>query len=518
MSEEAGPSPASERPIGQVRGTCDWLPDPFGRLLGLETTLLDRFTRAGYAPMRTPVLEFTELHERKSGAAIVSKLYELADAQQGRLCLRPELTASIVRAYAAQTEPPPLPWRVSLSGPVFRFEAPRPGHLREFQQVGVELLGAPAPWGDAEIIRLADWALAEAGLRDLTIRLGHVGLILEVLRRSGLPTSAQSALVEILSEAAAEGRNVQALEHGLEQLAGWLKATEAGRDIPLPVDQADAPGVDRLFQTLVPVVTGRRSGHEILQRLRRKWDLGHSLLGVLERVRARVHELADLKGPPSAILGRLARDHEAEAPESVAALRALVGALRDSGIDPDRIELDLGFGRGIGFYSQTIFELVATTPDGPVEVCGGGRYDGLARVLGGGQHDDRGVGFACGLERLLLALDAQGQGQGPTPSRGLAGCLVVAESPELDAEAVRTATRLRAPNAGRWHDGGPIVLAIGRRLDQAREDARSLGLASIAIVRGGPDHPEALAIDDRTEDGGWSSSAAGPDRDGRRRS
>ena len=52
------------------------------------------------------------------------------------------------------------------------------------------------------------------------------------------------------------------------------------------------------------------------------------------------------------------------------------------GVEPDRVELDLGFGRGIGFYTQMIFELAVPTPDGPVEVCGGGRYDGLARVLG----------------------------------------------------------------------------------------------------------------------------------------
>src|SRR4051812_15895573 len=86
----------AERPIGQVRGTRDWLPDEFARLSALETLLLDRFARAGYVPMRTPILEFTELHERKSGAGIVSKLFAVADGDP-RLCLRPELTASIVR-------------------------------------------------------------------------------------------------------------------------------------------------------------------------------------------------------------------------------------------------------------------------------------------------------------------------------------------------------------------------------------------------------------------------------------
>ncbi|HEV3163330.1 MAG TPA: ATP phosphoribosyltransferase regulatory subunit [Isosphaeraceae bacterium] len=475
------PSPVAERPIGQVRGTRDWLPDDFAGLVELEALLLDRFARAGYNRMRTPVLEFTELHERKSGAGIVSKLYELAGGNQGRLCLRPELTASIARAYTAATEAPPLPWRVSLAGPVFRYETPQPSHYREFEQVGVELLGASGPAADGEIVWLADWALAQAGVKGARIRLGHVGLILEMLRRSGLPAPAQAALIEMLSEAASEGRNVRSLEQGLEQIEGWLASSDTG-DIPLSVEQADDSGVDRLFRTLVPVIMGRRSGHEILHRLRRKWDLGHSLLGVLERVRNQVHDLADLRGPAGQVLERLARDYQATAPESVAALRALVDTLADYGVELDRVELDLGFGRGIGFYSQMIFELIAPTPDGPVEVCGGGRYDGLARVLGS-DRDDRGVGFACGLERLSHVLELQGRK--PTHAQTPRGCLVVAQSSDLRAKAVRVITQLRALNHGQWLDDGPLLIGTERPLSEAEDYAQKLGLAAVVFVRDG---------------------------------
>src|SRR4051794_13040708 len=301
MSVEPGPGAAAavaERPIDAVRGTRDWLPDAFATLAELETLLLDRFARAGYERMRTPVLEFTEMHERKSGAGIVAKLFELgggAGTSGGGVCLRPELTAGIVRAYTAAPEAPPLPWRVSHSGPVFRHETPRPDRLREFYQVGVERLGDAGPFADGEVIWLADWALAEAGVRDATIRLGHVGLILEMFQRSGLPAPLASALIEMLSEAATEGQNIEALESGLEQLSGWLQAGEGG-EIPGSVERADDGGIDRLFRTLVPVVTGRRSGHEIVHRLRRKWDLGHGLLGALEDVRRQVHGLAGRKG------------------------------------------------------------------------------------------------------------------------------------------------------------------------------------------------------------------------------
>jgi histidyl-tRNA synthetase len=473
-SETPSPPAVAERPIDNVRGTRDWLPGEYARLAELEALLLERFARAGYEPLATPVLEFTELHERKSGAGIVAKLFELASTGTGHggVCLRPELTAGIVRAYTAAPEPPILPWRVSHSGVVFRYETPRPDRLREFRQVGVERLGDSGPHADAELVRLADWALAEAGVKDATIRLGHVGLILEMLQRSGLPAPLTSALIEMLSEAATEGRNIAALESGLAQLAGWLQTGEPG-EIPSAVDRADDGGIDRLFRTLVPVITGRRSGSEIVHRLRRKWDLGHGLLGALEDVRSHVHGLADLKGPAPLILDRLEREYQSFAPDSVAALRALVGALADYGVALDRVVLDLGFGRGIGFYSRMIFELIVPTPGGPVEVCGGGRYDGLARVLGS-DRDDRGVGFAFGLERLKQVLDAQGDSRTGAGSRTI---VVVPAAHERTPDAIRLATDLRAK-------GAVILLDVGRTPEQAITLAKGLHHGFVVAAAG----------------------------------
>ncbi len=136
-------SAPSEKPVGLVRGTRDWLPSSYEPLYWLEGTLIDHFRSVGYRPMRVPVLERADLHERKSGAGIVSKLFEVADG--GRLSLRPELTAGVVRAFVESAEPLPVPWRVCVSGPVFRDESGRPGFDREFTQVGVEMLGASGP-------------------------------------------------------------------------------------------------------------------------------------------------------------------------------------------------------------------------------------------------------------------------------------------------------------------------------------------------------------------------------------
>jgi histidyl-tRNA synthetase len=399
------PGITTERPIAQVRGTRDWLPGDYARLAELERTLLDCFAREGYRPLRTPILEFTELHERKSGAGIVAKLFELSGAGATGLCLRPELTASIVRAYADAAGAPALPWRVSMAGPVFRYEAgPTAERLREFTQVGVEMLGAGGPEADAEIIALADRALGEVGIGDAVVRIGHVGLILERLEDCGLPPSARHALIEVLSEAAAEGQDVRALDQALERLGDWLRAGESAEDVLPAVGQADERGVDRLFRQLVPDVSGRRTGDEIIGRLRRKWDLGHTLQGGLARLHDEVRSLSGLKGPARDVLAALEGGKPTSGGGSLGEVRGLVDHLEARGIAADRIRLDLGFGRGIGFYTRMIFELVVSRPEGPIEVCGGGRYDGLARVLGS-DRDDRGVGFAFGLERLLGALD-----------------------------------------------------------------------------------------------------------------
>src|SRR5262245_2028336 len=88
-----------ERPVGLVRGTRDWLPADCARYGALERLLLEAFARAGYQNVRTPILEHIDLHQRKSGAGIVSKLFELGAGHQSGICLRPELTASIVRAF-----------------------------------------------------------------------------------------------------------------------------------------------------------------------------------------------------------------------------------------------------------------------------------------------------------------------------------------------------------------------------------------------------------------------------------
>jgi histidyl-tRNA synthetase len=174
------------------------------------------------------------------------------------------------------------------------------------------------------------------------------------------------------------------------------------------------------------------------------------------------------------LLDHLRREFQSTAPEAVEALAGLLGTLSDHGVDLNRVRLDLGFGRTIGFYSQMMFELLVETPNGAVEVCGGGRYDGLAREIGS-TRDDRGVGFAFGLQRLDEVLRSRGMAAAATEESK--GYLVITKStePAQARAAVGLAGFLRANNV--------VVILDGDLAESdARSKARQLGLRAVVVV------------------------------------
>jgi histidyl-tRNA synthetase len=165
--------------IKGVRGAPDILPDQVGRWQALELVARDVLDRYGYAEIRTPVFERTELFVRGigEGTDIVEKeTYTFEDRGGESLTLRPEATASVMRAYAEHN----LGAKNSLNklyliGPMFRHERPQSGRFRQFHQVDVEAIGSAGPAVDAEVVALLAHLLEAWGLTGIELHLNSIG-------------------------------------------------------------------------------------------------------------------------------------------------------------------------------------------------------------------------------------------------------------------------------------------------------------------------------------------------------
>lgn len=162
-----------------VRGTHDLLPDEARRFRHIAQTFLDIAGRYGYGEIATPVFEFTEVFHRTLGDTsdvVTKETYTFTDRGGESLTLRPEFTAAVVRAFISAGLTQDLPQKFFYSGPAFRYERPQKGRMRQFHQVGAELLGAAEPEADVEVIALAAQALAALGLKDkVVLELNSLG-------------------------------------------------------------------------------------------------------------------------------------------------------------------------------------------------------------------------------------------------------------------------------------------------------------------------------------------------------
>src|SRR4030095_1185677 len=155
--------------IQTIKGTRDILPSEIPLWERVEAVAAEALRRYGFAEIRTPIIEKTELFSRSVGEAtdIVHKeMYTFIDRNDDSVSLRPEATASVVRAYIqhrmyAEKAPDELT-RLYYIGPMFRRERPQAGRYRQFYQVGAEVLGSSDnPMIEAEVIECLNWMLAE---------------------------------------------------------------------------------------------------------------------------------------------------------------------------------------------------------------------------------------------------------------------------------------------------------------------------------------------------------------------
>jgi histidyl-tRNA synthetase len=193
-----------------VRGTHDLLPEETRRHRLVEEIAFDIAKRYGFGEIVTPIFEFTEVFSRNLGETtdVVSKeMYTFADRSGESLTLRPEGTAGVARAFISGGLSQHLPLKLFYRGPMFRYERPQKGRLRQFHQLGVELLGVEGPQADVEVIALAAHILQALGLKD------HVRLELNSLGDALSRTAYREALVGFLS-----GRKDKLSKDSLERM------------------------------------------------------------------------------------------------------------------------------------------------------------------------------------------------------------------------------------------------------------------------------------------------------------
>lgn len=314
-----------------VRGMNDILPAQSSGWRALEQGFRAWAERYGFGEIRTPLVEPTALFGRSigDGTDIVDKeMYSFVDKGEHALTLRPEGTASVVRAFVQHKlyalEPVT---KLYYLGPMYRRERPARGRYRQFHQVGVELFGDAGPLVDAEVIDLAVRYLEAAGIPRLAVHLNSLG---GPAARSAYEIALKTYLTPHRTSLSADSQRRLELN-------------------PLRILDSKDPADQAVVQH-APTLT--------------------------------------------AFLDDTDRAHFAALQEALARLDIPVVH------DPKLV-------RGLDYYSRTLFEIRATddTLGAQNAVCGGGRYDALVQSLGG--PDCPAVGFAMGLERLLLLQPSQ---------------------------------------------------------------------------------------------------------------
>ncbi len=382
--------------IQRVRGMQDVLPGEVWKWRYVEQGLMHIAAAFGYQEIRTPVLELAELFIRSVGETtdIVGKeMYVFEDRGGDILSLRPEMTASIVRAvienHLLQQQPIARLWYY---GPMFRRERPQKGRYRQFHQYGAEVVGSPHPESDVEIISMAWQLLQHFGLSQLELRINTLG------------------------NAETQQRYRAALVAYLEPHKDQLSPESQARLVTNPLRILDSKNEqDRAIVEQAPKIVDFLDDES-----RAFFD---TVLSLLDRL-------------------------------SIPYV-----------VDPYLV-------RGLDYYRHTAFEIVSTALGAQNAVCGGGRYDGLAALLGGKPFPA--VGFALGVERLLLVLEAEDRFPAKPPVAQVY-IAAVGEAPMREV-ALMLASRLRAEHI-------PTTVDLLRRSVKGQlREANRYGVRLVVIV------------------------------------
>ena len=337
--------------VQRPRGTRDFTPDVMSRRLAFESLLESKALSHGFKRVQTPIFETLGLFTAKSGPGVVKQLYAFQDKSDRALTLRPELTAPVMRMVSEEMRAYPKPLRLSYFGQCFRYEESKKGRYREFFQYGAELIGASGPLAEAEVVALAIDMLDGCGLQDYEVRIGHVGVLRDILTGLGLsqegePESPIASAMRLLDKGDWNGLSELFTTNGIDS-----SATQNLRNL----SELDG-GIETLD-----------SAREILS------SMGVSL-------------------------------------ESLDELASMLSALDALAPTPPSLKVNLCVARGLDYYTGMVFEVNVAELGGEGQVLGGGSYRLLH--LFGLDDLDPSCGFGLGFDRVLLALEAQAEREG----------------------------------------------------------------------------------------------------------
>jgi len=312
----------------RIPGTKDILPDEIGRWQNIEDRGRAIFVLYNYQEVRPPVMEDVGLFNRSLGesAEIVQKQMFVIKNADSTYALRPEGTASIVRAYIENNlDKSQGLVKLYYIGPMFRLERPQKGRLRQFHHLGCEVIGSSSPKVDVEIISLADALLKASGIRGYSIQINSLGCLGD-----------KKELTRLLRKS---------LESKLPKFCPDCQ--------------------ERFKRNILRILDCK---NESCKKVIAGLDLNDSYL------------CGDCKDHAGKVL---------------------------AGLDFLKIKYEVNpyLVRGLDYYTRTVFEIKHDALGAQDAIGAGGRYDNLVEELGG--PDCGAMGFAFGMERLLLASECQ---------------------------------------------------------------------------------------------------------------
>ncbi len=379
----------------------------FDAIEALGQRLTDTFRHAGAELVAPSIIQPADLFLDVVGESLRGRTYVFTDPDGLELCLRPDITVPACRIYLARDPAATSELRLCYSGPIFRYQpqdAPK-ANAREMRQAGFETFGvADREVGDAEVLAVTAAALRSAGLSQVHLRMGDLGLLHAILDAQDMPSRWRRRLAHQFWRA-------DAFRAELKRLVLWPAASAEGIDAgllarldPQRPDEAAAHVADYLAAAKIDLF-GTRQLDEITAGLLEAAQDTRS--GPLDPEHAKLIEsyVAIDDTPAGAIdtLEALAAAASCDIGTAITAYRRRLALLSGAGLDMTTARFSGEFGRRFEYYTGFVFELVAPELGDKSPVAGGGRYDSLLRAVGA-SRDVPAVGAAIYTERLRTLL------------------------------------------------------------------------------------------------------------------